>query len=473
LGVSPTTFGSDPSAAAKTAAGICAQHVDCVGFEVEGGSCSKGHCWVQFVKMNTRLTTPFPDADWDYFYNVSATHDPYPTPAPGPAPGSGIDLNVAEGSVSFFVNKADALASDTSLFKLGMVSLIMTPNPFVKAGTNFSQELDLQTATISIKSGTTEIKVYVDANSNTIHADMTSETPVQLKVLVQSVHPSSRFTYGGGFGITPPYSDPDVMMQSVDPMMGPAAASVDPSTLPAGPAGVRTFDADTLVIYHENKDTDEPRAFNDTLLQQGLGRLIPGMQTSDHWRKRKFGMAISGTAVGGAAASGTAAGAVGDGGGGSGVGVQSLQRVSESVLASEGTTMEAHVLISTSSNQTNVLAEWLQQLQQQHATALQQASAARAGQQHGDYSWRQHAEYWQGFWQRSYISVNASESSGSSSGGSGSSSRSSSNSSGGSSSSSSDDGFVLSQQYALTRFVQAIQSRDQGGNGWVPIKVRE
>jgi hypothetical protein len=424
-GVNRTTFGPDPKAAVKAAAEICAKDPECVGFEIEGASCAAGHCWVQFVKMTARLTHPFPDTDWNYFYNVSATSDPVPTPSP--APGGGIDLKKADGSVSFFVNKADAMASDTSLFKLGLVSLVMTPNPF-ENGADFSQELDLQTAVVSVKGGNTEVKIYVDANSNTIHADMTSDKPVQLNVLVQSVHPNSRFAYGGGFGFGTPESDPDVMMQEEDLMMG----------------GPRGFAPDTLVVYHENKDTDRPRAFNDTLTQQGLEKLIPELQSSDHWRGRKFGMAVSGTFA--------TASEVGDGVGAHTT-LQTMRRVSEGALESDGMTTEAHVLISTSSNQTS-LVKWLQQLQQQHAAEIQH-SAVQSSDGGPHSTWQEHADYWQEFWQRSYISVNASTGTGAGTS---------------TSTSTSDDGFVLSQQYALTRFVQAIQSRDQGGNGWVPIK---
>ena len=45
--------------------------------------------------------------------------------------------------------------------------------------------------------------VNVDAQSNQIRASCTASTPVQLVVRVQSVHPSTPFTYGGGFGFSP------------------------------------------------------------------------------------------------------------------------------------------------------------------------------------------------------------------------------------------------------------------------------
>jgi hypothetical protein len=50
-------------------------------------------------------------------------------------------------------------------------------------------------------------------------------------------------------------------------------------------------------ISHRNEDTDLPAAFNYTLESQGLGSLVPGLQGSDRWRHRQFGMVMSGTVL--------------------------------------------------------------------------------------------------------------------------------------------------------------------------------
>ena len=80
---------------------------------------------------------------------------------------------------------ATAMASDTSLFKLGMVSLVTEPPLFDRSDQleSFEQNLDMATATVSIhaktKSGrTVSASVFVDANSNTITAQLSSSTPV-------------------------------------------------------------------------------------------------------------------------------------------------------------------------------------------------------------------------------------------------------------------------------------------------------
>ena len=105
-------------------------------------------------------------------------------------------------SVSFLVNMATAMASDTSLFKLGMVSLVtaLFLEPDAPPLTSFEQRLDAATATVTI-TGTSAAgdwwiaSVAVDATSNTITALLNTSTPVPLEVVVQSLHPPGRFPY--------------------------------------------------------------------------------------------------------------------------------------------------------------------------------------------------------------------------------------------------------------------------------------
>jgi hypothetical protein len=388
-------FSNNATVAQQQARGICAKLPGCVGFNIGNDDITKAGQprAVQFVKRTGDFGHPFPDTDWDYFYNETVPVQPRSS--------KGVDLNAAAGSVSFFVNKADAMASDTSLFKLGLVSLIITPNPF-EGTSDFVQELDLSTASVKISSGGVAVDVRVDAHSNTVLAEVTSQTPVTIQVLLQSVHPSKRFGYGGGFGFAEPQSDPDVF---------------DSSSSHQLPAPVT--DAGQLVIYHANKDTDVPAAFNDTLEQQGLGHLAPELQASDRWRNRVFGMAISGV---------------------SGSGGTAFAKVNSTVLQTVTATKQARVVVSTHSEQASVQ-DWRWELDRQHSQQLAVLSTADGVRQ----NFQKHADWWGGFWNRSWIQVNASNEG--------------------------SDGFHLSQQYAITRFVQAVQSRDQGGNGWVPIKV--
>ena len=74
----------------------------------------------------------FPDSDWTYFVKAKpwpvplpgGCHAPQPKPPPPPPGPVSMGNFTLPNSVSFLVNMATAMASDTSLFKLGMVSLV-------------------------------------------------------------------------------------------------------------------------------------------------------------------------------------------------------------------------------------------------------------------------------------------------------------------------------------------------------------
>jgi hypothetical protein len=110
---------------------------------------------------------------------------------------------ILQNSLSFFVSMTTAMASDTSPFKLGMISLVTDPPLFGAELHHFEQRLEMHTATLTVRASTSggltiSARVFVDANSNTISTALNTSTPVQLTVRVQSVHPNSSFAYGGG-----------------------------------------------------------------------------------------------------------------------------------------------------------------------------------------------------------------------------------------------------------------------------------
>jgi hypothetical protein len=57
----------------------------------------------------------------------SSSSSVFPSPSPSPSLSS---AESAYGEVSMYVSKADAMASDTALFKLAKVTLRISPNPF-------------------------------------------------------------------------------------------------------------------------------------------------------------------------------------------------------------------------------------------------------------------------------------------------------------------------------------------------------
>jgi len=355
-----------------------------------------------------------------------------------PVNGSNFTLHGAEAfilqnSLSFFVSMTTAMASDTSLFKLAMVSLVTDPPLFGTELQSFEQRLDMERATVTVSASTSggglsfSTRVFVDAYSNTVTAALNTSAPVQLSVRVQSVHPNTSFSYAGGFI--------DWASHSVLERSGPDIFEE------LGGAG-----AGRVVISHRNENTDFPAAFNYTLEQQGLRELIPLLQSSDRWRHRQFGMALSGTA---------AAAALVDGGG---VGGSSrtagdaplspplpLRRPNESALVSPRPSVQFEVIISTYAKVTGSREQRLAQLTQQHDAAV---GVAPTGKGDAGAASRQreaaHAEWWAQFWNRSHIIALAP---------------------GGADPNASAAAQAVTQTYAATRFVEAIRTCT-----WVPIK---
>jgi len=74
---------------------------------------------------------PYPDSDWVYYVDARPYPDPpVPPPAPPAPPTAPAPAFHIDNGVSFFVSMATAMASDTTLFKLGMVTLSTSCNDF-------------------------------------------------------------------------------------------------------------------------------------------------------------------------------------------------------------------------------------------------------------------------------------------------------------------------------------------------------
>ena len=138
-----------------------------------------------------------------------------------------------------------------------------------------------------------------------------------------------------------------------------------------------------------------------TLSQQGLAQLIA--TTPEHWVDNQFGFALDG-----------GAGPV-------------LVRISPRIVASAAAAPAFQLRFTVLAVQTDSASDWLAELSARVTASLPAPRAA-------------HVAWWQSFWARSYISVNATAGPG--------------------------DAFTLSAMYAVTRYTQAIQSR---GTLW-PIK---
>ena len=186
---------------------------------------------------------------------------------------------------------------------------------------------------------------------------------------------------------------------------GPGVSTSMPDTFEASPPTIE----DSVTISHRNEDWDSIQAFNETLTIQGLAALVPKLQASDHWRHRQFGMLA------------TADGTV---------------RTSASRLESKAGAMQPSILvqISTHANQTSTPSEWQRQIAAAHAAKPTSGAVPQRA---------AHVAKWAAFWGRSHIYTTADTST----------------------VHTAADMFTLTQQYAITRYVQACQA-----GTWVPVK---
>lgn len=86
-----------------------------------------------------------------------------------------------DGNLYLLLSKNDAYNYCGDLFKTGRVKISLTPNPF-KGYKHFSQELDINTGSITIKSDDVEISVWVDANNPVCHVTLNSITELNVSV---------------------------------------------------------------------------------------------------------------------------------------------------------------------------------------------------------------------------------------------------------------------------------------------------
>ena len=330
--------------------------------------------------------------------------------------------NATAGGAGIMLAHQSAMSSHTELFKLAIVQLVVTPNPFA-AGAYFNQTLRLDSATVLIYMGgsgpsdaSALISIYADANSDAVLVDVSSPAGGAFSVTatVTSVRPNATRSYRPAFGFCSDIqSEPDVFVDPVPaavrlraPPPQTAAEAIRHASGAARPTrvlaaagrlpAVGAFQPGSVIVYHRNVDSDG-LTVNMTLFQQGIGNLVGA--TPDYWRDNQFGFVL-------------------DGGNG-----PALTRVSPSVLSSGAArTGAVQLRITALAVQTDSAATWLADLSAAVAAAPADPRPA-------------HVAWWMGFWSRSYVSVNASQPA-------------------------TSDGFKLSQMYALTRYVQAVQSRN-------------
>jgi hypothetical protein len=186
--------------------------------------------------------------------------------------------------------QASSQATDTSLFKIGLLQVWLTPNPFLVGGQHFNQTLDVGTGRVIVAAGgggagdeAAFLTVWVDANNDDVYIQVaagpgSAGATYSLSASLVSVRPSQRFTYTAPFTCEGQWTaDPDVSLPQLPPAWPSAAAA-------------------STVLYHRNNPPSDGDYFNATLCQIGMCHLVESLRpSSDRWYNNTFGVAMTGS----------------------------------------------------------------------------------------------------------------------------------------------------------------------------------
>jgi hypothetical protein len=282
------------------------------------------------------------------------------------------------GDIMLLVAKADAWSENAQLLKLGRVRIALNPSPFTNAE-SFTQTLRLENGDVEFCAGTNIVRIWVDANHPAIRVEVMTETPTKLTATSElwranEYHLDNKTIGRAQFGFWEWNSEPDGL----------------------------TFDPDTVLpaknnhisVCHFNRRSLYPLVFQ----REHLESLLP--KYPDPILHRCFGFAMKGVEL-------------------SSRDDQTL----ESAIASKSHTLGIYAL----TKQTDTPESWCAELDREIAE-IDTVPLADA--------WKAHTEWWNQFWNRSWINVSAAP-----------------------------DAEKVSQGYAMQRYMTACASR-----GAQPVK---
>lgn len=260
----------------------------------------------------------------------------------------------ADGSLHFYLSHTDAWSQHGRLLKLGHVRISTWPAIDHKPGAVFLQSLDVKFGCITVTIGhpcserCMRYAVWIDAHSDTLHVQADSKSPCTFVVSHEQLRKTDRVIEG---------RDLAQSIYGYNHKLGPAIEPAD--ILAISPP----IPADAIAWYHRN----ETSMFADNLKHQGLGDLVDAHR--DPLLHRTFGCIASGPG---------------------------LVRTSATQIWSSGMRNSHHCAIRALVAQTNTAAEFVEKLVAQPLAPYKSSRQA-------------HNEWWDAFWNRSYITVTAAD----------------------------------------------------------------
>ena len=310
--------------------------------------------------------------------------------------------NASTGGVGIYLGSQDAQDSQQDLLKLALLQLSLEPNPLDAPGAYFNQSLDLATGTFSLEMGGADheshavrISAWVDANTDVLRiraAARDGTTPFSLRVVASSTRPSHTNWSTRALDCATALISPDVY---VDPLptapialaralpvaaahamrhasgaKRPLRALFDGAGATVPPFG--SFASGSVLAYHRNTNDSGGMSLAQVLQSQGVGSLTNS--TPDHWTDLTSGFALDASAGGPA-----------------------LRRVDAHTLASEAPAPAFVLRATVLAVQTDTVDDWQRDMLALLATDKQPAAETRSA----------HEAWWDGFWGRSHIEINA------------------------------------------------------------------
>jgi len=291
-------------------------------------------------------------------YNIKWTNQSLNSSESMPCGGGDIGLNVwvENGELLFYVSRSGSFDENNALLKAGRVRLKLSPNPFNSP--KFEQELILKNGNIQIKSGDklrAEVKVWVDVYKPIIHVDVKSSEPTKAEASFESWRNKDHFPKGrennGNSWKWAPQEGTRTFKDSI------------------------TFKNNGIIFFHQNK---EQTVFDVAVKQQGLNAVKQNL--FNPLQNLVFGGLMEGSNM---QAAGTYEGRY--------VNTDYKGWILRSTKAAKEHTLR--ILLQTSQDDLNTWHNSLFSFAKKVATEKKQEARSQ--------------QWWQQFWQRSYIFIDA------------------------------------------------------------------
>lgn len=257
------------------------------------------------------------------------------------------------GDLIMYIGKSDNWSEATRLLKTGRVRITFTPNPFENPD-NYSQTLSLHEGTVSIVAGSkrnpVKIKVWIDAGNPVVNVETKSSSPIEVKAVSELLRPVARTFKGGG-----------------DPLSSSYRGLIDSPVKPSESADLFATSSDIVKWYHRN----ESSFFKTILEKQNVGELAE--KYADPYIDRTFGAALLGS---------------------------DMVAVNDSTLSTVKGVKNNMVRIVALTAQTESAAKWEQMLDAEVAAIL--ATPLKT-------QYKNHLEWWDNFWNRSWVFLSGDE----------------------------------------------------------------